>query len=138
MAALLTADVGPVPNEPRLSTRYPHRLAVRAVGAAYVPVVAAIVLLPETKLVDAFVSATDNVYPEELFVLTVMVSLAVDCTPEPVGVAFSVTVPLVVNTLIVEPIVLVIVVDCVSASTFIGNTTANNKPRLDPAITFVD
>jgi hypothetical protein len=59
-----------------------------------------------------------------LLVLTVSVSLAIVCAPAPVGVTFAVTVPLLVKTLITEPIAELIVVDVVAAPAAVGIATA--------------
>ena len=78
IAALLIAEVGPAPKPPRPSTRKPHVFAVKATGEATVlPVIAGIELPPDTSAEDAAVSLRVKVYPAELFVLTVTVSLAV-------------------------------------------------------------
>ena len=50
-------------------------------------------------------------------VLTVAVSLAIVCAPDPVGVTLALTVPLLVNKLITELIFELMVVDAVRADT---------------------
>ena len=104
IAALLAPEVGPAPNPPMLSTRYPHVLTAATTGVAWLPLDAGIVLLPDVNVLVPVVSASLSVYPLASFVLTVMVSLAIVCTPPDVGVASMLTVPEEVNKLIVEPI----------------------------------
>lgn len=124
IAALLWADVGPAPNPPTPSTRYPHVFTACATGVVCVPVDAGIVLEPEVSVVEAPESAICKVKPSVSFVLTVMVSLAIVCAPDPVGVTLAVTVPLLVKTLITELIAELMVVEAVAAPATAGNASA--------------
>jgi hypothetical protein len=75
------------------------------------------VLLPDSRVEPAPVSARVRVYPLESLVLTVTVSLAMVWAPEPVGSTFTLTVPLVVSRLIIGLRFELIVVEAVRAET---------------------
>ena len=117
IAVFDVAVVGPAPNPPTPSIRYPQLLAVSAIGVVWLPVLATILLPPDTSALDADVSPSFKVYPAASLVLTVTVSLAIVCTPLPVGIALMLTVPLEVSRLMTEPRVDETVVEVVSALT---------------------
>jgi hypothetical protein len=113
MAWLLAEDVGPAPNPPSPSTLYPQVLATMAIGEAWVPLLAGMLLPPEVKAVaELLVSLSSNKYPALSFVATLTASLLIVWAPAPEGVTFILTVPDVViditseiwELIVVEPV----------------------------------
>ncbi len=124
----------PIPVVP-VATAKPHVLFASAIGAVLVPVLAGKLLPPLASVVVASLSATVRVYPAELFVLTLTVSLLLLTTPPDVGVIEMATLEPVLM-LMVDPTDTLIVVFSVSdaAETSAGDAMTANDATVIPKL----
>jgi hypothetical protein len=126
----VSAEYAVVPKPPTFTILYPHLLLASAVGDACVPVCAAIELPPLVRLVVASLSASVNVYPVVLFVLTDTLSLALLTTPPEVGVRPIATEPLLDILIVAATVALTVVLEVdVAADTRAGAAITNDSEK---------